>query len=296
MSKQTLITSRDPKGLQATSLFEAAYNKAKLDCERSQRLNERGGEFQDGIMRLIIELTTPNQFANEEVRSNYVYPKEHKGPKPIKEQIEALAKILDLDPASALNYAKSLGELPDGAEGWFAVPSVDALAAKHFGEVTDPAEKYCRAVQLIHAKIANSRDFRNYREGEITPTQLELNARTAKALEQIAETQKGDILIIATQLGMRHRGRSVRRAREVFVANEFGFGSLAIGSIVLVHPERLVRWEELDMDCAGDDFTVAGGGSRAPIFCFEVGGVGFGAGLVGLPYGYYGSVSGFLPQ
>ncbi len=33
--------------------------------------------------------------------------------------------------------------------------------------------------------------------------------------------QPGDILIIAAQLGMSHRGRSVRLAREVFVANEW---------------------------------------------------------------------------
>ncbi len=39
MSK-TLITSRDPKGLQAMNIFEAAYNKARLDEESAQLLNE----------------------------------------------------------------------------------------------------------------------------------------------------------------------------------------------------------------------------------------------------------------
>lgn len=296
---RTLITSRDPKGLHAVGLFEAAYNKSKLDDARAQRLNERGGELQNGIAKLIAELSASNQqYANEEVRSNYAYPKEYKGPKPIADQIKALAKILDLDPSQALEFAKNLPALPDGAEGWFAIPSVDALAKKHFPEVTDPVEMYCQAVQLVHQKIAASRSFYNYREGQITPAQLRVHARTAHALDLIAETQKGDILIVAAQLGMRHRGKSVRRAREVFVANEFGLGSLAVGSIVLTHPERLVRWEELDMDCSGDEFSPEAGGdfSRSPCFLFRGGEGEFGARFVGGPRAYFGSVSGFLSQ
>ena len=295
---QTLITSRDPKGLHATGLFEAVYNKSKLDEARAQRLNERGGELQDGIAKLIADLSQSNQYANEEVRSNYTYPKEYKGPKPINDQIKAIAKIFGLDPSHALEFAKTLPELPNGAEGWFAIPSVDALAAKHFPEVTDPIQKYCQAVQIVHTKIADSRSFYNYREGQITPAQLRVHARTAHALDLIAETQKGDILIVAAQLGMRHRGKSVRRAREVFVANEFGLGSLAVGSIVLTHPERLVRWEELDMDCSGDEFSPEADGdfSRSPYFGFSDGRVRFGTSFVGGPHGYFGSVSGFLSQ
>ena len=295
---QTLITSRDPKGLHATGLFEAAYNKSKLDETRAQRLNERGGELQDGIAKLIAELSQSNQYANEEVRSNYTYPKEYKGPKPIANQIKAIAEIFGLDPSHALEFAKTLPELPNGAEGWFAIPSVDALAAKHFPEVTDPTQKYCQAVQLVHTKIADSRSFYNYREGQITPAQLRVHARTAHALDLIAETQKGDILIVAAQLGMRHRGKSVRRAREVFVVNEFGLGSLAVGSIVLTHPERLVRWEELDMDCSGDEFSPEADGvfSKSPCFCFHGGGVRFGTCFVGGPRDDFGSVSGFLAQ
>ncbi len=299
MSTTTLITSRDPKGLHATGLFEAVYNKSKLDDARAQRLNERGGELQDGIAKLIAELSQSNQYANEEVRSSYTYPKEYKGPKPINDQIKAIAKIFGLDPSHALEFAKTLPELPNGAEGWFAIPSVDALAAKHFPEVTDPIQKYCQAVQLVHAKIADSpRSFYNYREGQITPAQLRVHARTAHALDLIAETQKGDILIVAAQLGMRHRGKSVRRAREVFVANEFGLGSLAVGFIVLTHPERLVRWEELDMDCSGDEFSPeAGGGfSKSPYFLFGDGGVRFDAYFVDRRNAYFGSVSGFLQR
>lgn len=298
MSKQALITSRDPKGLHAVGLFEAAYNKAKLDDTRAQRLNERGGELQDGIAKLITELSTSDRYANEEVSSGYAYPKEYKGPNPIEVQIKALAKIFDLDPIHAIENARNLPELPDGAEGWFAIPSVDALAKKHFSEVTEPAQKYCRAVRFIHEKIAASRSFHNYREGQITPDRLRVHARTAHALDLIAETQRGDILIVAAQLGMRHRGKSVRRAREVFAEGEFGLGSLAVGSIALTHPERLFRWEELDMDCSGDEFApdAARGFSSAPCFRFDDGKVRFLTAGLDRPYGHCGSVSGFVPQ
>jgi hypothetical protein len=291
------VTTRDSKGLKFISIVEDAYNKAGLSDEEAQRVNDTSG-LADLIGNFISENRRSDKYKDEEVRSSYTYPKEYKGPKPIEDQIKAIAKIFDLNPTEALQYAKNLPKLPEGAEGWFAIPSTEAIAKKHFPEVTDPVEKYCRAIQLVHTKIAASRRFYNYREGQITPAQLKIHAHTANALEQIAETQKGDILIIAAQLGMLHRGQSVRRAREVFVTNEFGLGSLAVGSIALTHPERFVRWEELDMDCPGDEFSSEAGGQFDDAPCFRFGdvGVGFGTDYVAYAGGVYGSASGFLPQ
>jgi len=274
----------------------------ELDKDGLDKLLENGDELRAAVIQTITtkarELSHSNQFASEEVSSSYAYPKEYKGPKPVVDQIKAIAKIFDLDPSHALEFAKNLPVLPDGAEGWFAIPSVDALAKKYFHEVTDPAEMYCQAVQFVHSKIAASRSFYNYREGQITPAQLRVHARTAHALNLIAETQKGDILIVAAQLGMRHRGKSVRRAREVFVVNEFGLGSVIVGSIALTHPERFVRFDELDTDCAGDEFM--SGGERefscAPFFGFGGGGLRFCTSGVGDAGGNYGSASAFFPQ
>ncbi|MDP3989235.1 MAG: hypothetical protein Q8P93_03310 [bacterium] len=299
MQTQTaLITSRDPKGMQAVNIFEAAYNKAKLDESRAQRLNERGDELKDGIAKLIAQLSVTDRYADEAVPSNYTYPREYDSPKPIEEQIKALAEILGLDPAHALEYAKNLPELPAGAEGWFAIPSSDGLK-KLFPQIENDAERYCAGVRLVHEKIAASRKFYNYRDGQITPNRLRVHARTAHALDLVAENQPGDILIVAGQLGMRHRGRSVRRARECFDGNEFGLGSLAAGSIVLTHPARLVRWEELDMDCSGEEFDDPGADGRfgrAPIFRFRDGGVKFDAYRCGGAGKSFGSVSAFVPQ
>ena len=299
--KQTLITSRDDKGRHAVNLFAIEYDKAKLDETSAQQLNENGGELQAGISKLIAEFSVSNQFADEVTESSYTYPDEYKGPRAIAAQVKELAKTLGLSPAKALKYVKEVLptlELPDEAEGWFAVPSISALAKKHFAEVTDPAEQYCQAVQLIHTKISESRSFYNYREGEITPNRLRTHVRTVEMLKQVAKTQPGDILIVAAQLGMKHRGKSVRRARETFKAHEFGLNSLAVGSIVLTHPKRLVRFDELDMDCAGDEFApdADGGFSHAPYFDFYDDRAWFDTGTVGFFGAYYGSASAFLPQ
>jgi hypothetical protein len=290
------ITSSQRK--QVVRFMEDGLDALTLDKDGAQRIIENGGEFQVGLKELIQKHSVTNQFADEEVESSYTYPKEYRGPKQIVDQIKAIAEIFGLDPSNALEFAKNLPELPNGAEGWFAIPTVDAVAAKHFPEVTDPADRYCRAVKLVLEKIGKSRKFYNYREGEITPNRLRQHARTLHALGQIGETQKGDILIVPAQYGMRHRGRSVRRAREVFVAGEFGLGAFAVGCMALTHPDRYVRWEELDTDCAGDEFAsdADGGFSSAPVFYFYGGRVRFNASWFDDAVGGDGSVSGFVPQ
>ena len=291
-----------------TNAIEKILDELGLEKAGAQRVIEHGDEFARVIrevsMTSLKDLSVTDKYKEEEVSSNYTYPKEYKGPKPINDQIKVIAEIFSLDPKQALEFVKNLPELKsfvpkDALEwtGWFAIPS-DTGLQKLFPQITDPAERYCDGVQLVHTKIADSRSFYNYREGQITSAHLRAHTRTAHTLDLIAENQPGDILIMAGQLGMRHRGRSVRRAREVFMSNEFGLGSLAVGSIVLTHPERIVRWEELDMDCSGDEFSLDADGSflHAPIFSFYDGKVGFGAHRVDIAGGSYGSASGVVPQ
>lgn len=300
MTTKKLITSDDPKGRDATAKWRAVYDKQKLEDGAdgsAQRLNE-SPEFWKELGVLIQKHSATNQYANEVVSSKYTYPQEYKGAKPIEEQIKTIAEMFGLDSTHALEFIKTLPALPEGSEGWFAVPTISAIAKKHFSGITDPMQKYCEAVQLVLKKIKSSRSFTNYRDGEIVPAKLRQHARTVSFLEQLESQQTGDILIIAAQYGMRHRGKSVRRARETFVSNEFGLGSFAEGCMALTHPERYVRWEQLHTDCPGDEFAPDADGvfSEAPIFHFDDGGLKFGTGDVSDAYDYYGSVSGFLPQ
>lgn len=281
---QTLITSRDPKGLHAVGLFEAVYNKSKLDDARAQRLNERGGELQDGIAKLIAELTMSNQFADEEIESSYAYPKGYKV-KGITEQTNILRQLF---PGIGFADEKIAQQpLPVNAEGWFAIPKWQTLAPT-----------YGEAVKKVLAMIASKRKFYNYRDGQLGAEYLRQHAKTAKMFQKLGDEQKDyDILVVPAQFGLRHRGRSVRRAREVFQANEFGLGAFAVGIMLLTHPEREVQWEQLHIDCAGDEFAPGAGGvfSLAPIFRFRDGEVKFNAYWFDGAHGYFGSASAFLP-
>lgn len=280
-----------------------ALKKVNPTREGIQQVIRRGDELINRVVDTIIELTgelsNPDQFANEEVRSNYRYPEEYKGPRPIKEQIQMLANIFGLSPDDALAYAETIASKPlNGGEGRFAIVS-DAGLAKLFPNVTDPAERFCLGCDLVLEKIeATKRPFHNYRKGQLTKDRLRRHIKTTAAYEKIALEQKGDIWIIDAQLAMAHRGQSVRWARVCFGDNEYGLDPIAGGSIALTHPERFVRSSELDIDCAGAEFAPDADGdfSRAPLFDFFDGKLWFDTIYVGGPNGRFGSASGFTSQ
>jgi hypothetical protein len=82
------------------------------------------------------------------------------------------------------------------------------------------------------------------------------------------------------------------------MANEFGLGAFAIGIMLLTHPEREVQWEQLHIDCAGDEFAPDADGdfSCAPLFFFDDGEVKFNARWFAHAYELYGSASAFVSQ
>lgn len=141
--------------------------------------------------------------------------------------------------------------------------------------------------------------FYNYRDGQLGQSQLLESAKSASIFQKLAGEQKDqDILVVPAQFGIRHRGRSVRRAREVMNANECGLGAFAIGIMLLAHPKRLKRYDDLWIDCAGDEFAPNADGVFSESRCFGFGGykVGFVTRVVGYACDSYGSASLCLPQ
>lgn len=294
---RTLVTSRDPEGLRIISLFEEVLNKIGLDDEEAERLIKSSGEFQNSLRKALENHYIVKEFIDEEVDTKFTYPMEYKGSNLIEDQIRELAEIFNLDPSEALRFAKNLPKLPNKAEGWFAIPAVDALAKKHFPEVINPVEKYFIAFQLVCKKITESRSFQSYRQEQINSVNLRVYGRTAKAMNKIIQIQKSDILIIAGQLGMRHCGRSVRRARAVFATNEFGLTSVAIGSIIRTHPERFVRFEDLGIDFAGDEFSDGKNFvDQVPHIYLTAEGLKLSSSHIGIHHKGYGSASFFVPE
>lgn len=299
------VTQRDPKGIGFINKVGAIYDKAGLSEDEAQLVNQAPG-LSELIRNFIAENRVPNKYKDQEVRSKYTYPKEYKGPRPIEEQIKTIAQALGLNPAEALEFAKNLPDfktfVPEYAlphVGWFAIPSVDAIATKHFHNVVDSAERNCRAILFILDNIAATRSFHNWRKGQITKERLRISERTEQGLVILAQIQKGDILVIAAQLGMTHRGRSTLRAEECFAGNEYGFTSVMGGSVARTHPERFVRFEELDMDLLGELFDDPDSGVRfgdSPYLGFSDDGLKFGTGPRDDAAGIYGTASFFLPQ
>ena len=185
--------------------------------------------------------------------------------------------------------------LTDWAEGWFAIPSVKALAARFFKDLKDPALRSCEAVKLVLAKIAASRNFYNYREGEI-PEPVSDDRSHGAAMDLIMAEQKGDILIVPGQFGMRHRGRSVRRAREAMTHPEFGFGSVAVALCSLTHPERLVSYDDLGSTFREMSSVRGAGRSRVRRFHLPCRRGAVRYARCRSAYEYCGSASGAIPQ
>lgn len=273
---------------QTTRVVVDAVRKAlkPLGKEAAQRVHMRGNELAAGIVKLIAELSVFDQYADEEVETSYNYPPQYRM-KPLAKQIETLAKLFNLDGTKAYAYASNLPVLPEGAEGWFAVPRFEAVG-----------NTYGDAVEKMISLIAKSRKLKNWREGQFHERYLRQSERTQWMMAKLAEGQEGNILVIPAQFGFRHRGKSVRRARETFYDNEFGLGSLTVGAMLLTHSEREVEWEQLYIDCSGDEYSPNADGQfvSALLFYWDDGELHFDDRWAYDASGQYSSASGFLPQ
>lgn len=272
--------------------IEKVLAELGLDNPGAQRVIEHGDEFAEAIRNAAItslkDLSVSDKFKDEEVESNYGYLSGYK-PKGITEQTNRLRELFP-----GIGYANEKlteGALPPNAEGWFAIPRWEKIAPT-----------YNEAVQKVLDLIKQTRNgkFYNYREGQLGSERLRQTARTAKFFQTLGDEQKDqDILVVPAQFGLRHRGRSVRRAREIMQMNEFGLGAFAIGIMILTHPERLMNYDDLYIDCAGDEFDDPDADVRfghAPIFFFHGGKVKFGTGWFDDASVDCGSASAFVPQ
>lgn len=239
-------------------------------------------------MNRITQVVPATKYKGEEVRSGYGYLSGYKKPKGVTELTNTLRQLFPCLGNACEKLA--LRSVPKNADnGWFAIPKWQSLAPT-----------YGEAVQLVLNELKETRNgaFYNRHKGELGPDHLRQSAKTASVFQKLAEEQDGfDILVVAAQFGLHHRGRSVRLVREILLGNEFGLGAFAVGIMLLTHPERLAHYDDLWIDCAGDEFAPSadGGFSESPVFVFHDDRLGFSACDVSGAYERYGSVSGFLP-
>jgi len=271
---------------------KAVRDYANLNKAGAQRVHgnpEFAVRIREATILALADLSVSDKFKNEEAASNYGYLSGYRKPKSITEQVQILSQIFP----GVGNALEKLAEraIPANAEGWFAIPKWQTIAPTY----SEAVEKVLDAI-----KKARNGKFQNYRDGQINGERLRQSARTASVFQKLGDEQKDhDILVVAAQFGIRHRGRSVRRVREVFSQNEFGLGAYACGIMILTHAERLEHLDDLWIDCAGDEFDDPDAVvrfARAPCFLFRVGRVRFGTRWFGHADEGYGSASAFVPQ
>lgn len=295
MMTDALLTSEpmtDEERKQLTRLAEDAMAKALIVVNPShagaQRVQTHGNDIVNAIIDKVRELSKAEEFKDEEVASKCGYVSGYQKPKRIVEQDALLRQIFP-----GIGFAdESLVRrpLPQSAEGWFAIPRWETLAPS-----------YGEAVEKVLAALSDrcGGNCINYREGKLGERYFRQTDASWIAFQKLDEEQKGhDILVMAAQFGIVHRGRSVRRARAMMRFNEFGLGAFAVAIMLLTHPERLQHYDDLWIDCAGDEYSPDGDGNfeNTPYFGFYGGWLEFQTGRFEDANDLYGSASGFLPQ
>jgi hypothetical protein len=266
-----------------------AYRMAidQLDRQSVQTVLEMDLKLKREVADLVVEIihrhTKSDKYKDEEVGSNRIYPPTYRV-RPIEAQVTDLRKLFPS--LGSCQEKLTRRPLPEGAEAWFAIPRWQALASS-----------YNEAVEMVLAVVASKRRFANRIAGKLGETYLRQAERSKLAEKILAEQQEGnDILVVAGQSGMLHRGSSARRTRVAVAGNEFAMGTFAFGCMLLTHPERLSSIDTLMIDCGGDEYSVRGDCTfdRVPLFDYDTGGIEFSIFYEDRARNLWGTPTGFL--
>lgn len=222
-------------------------------------------------------------FGEEEVGSSMLYPAGRKI-KTIQQQLLLLTEYFP----SIKAEVSGMDELPDATERWVVVPRHSVIASD-----------YNKALEIALDFLQRERPyFLNWRKGELGKDYLRLTRRTERALNKLNGAVLGDCLAIPAQLGLRHLGRSARRAHVLLKPNEFGLGPFETAIFLLTHPEWLSAPNDLGVDCIGCEYTPYGHGYFKYILFFYFSGdtLRFGDRWCGCPDRKFGPATGFLFQ
>jgi len=268
---------------------QEAYKAAieQLDRQSAQAVLDMDKKLKREVAERVVEIihrnTISDKYKDEEVGSNRVYPPSYRV-RPVEAQVTELRKLFPSLGSCLEKLARR--ELPEGAEAWFAIPRWQALGST-----------YNEAVELVLGVLASKRRFSNRIAGKLGEMFLRQTERSKLAEKILAEQQEGnDILVLAAQAGMLHRGSSARRTRVSMAGNEFGLGVFSFACMLLTHPERLSTGDTLMIDCGGDEYSVRSDYTfdRVPLFDFDMAGIEFSVFYEDRARNLWGTPTGFL--
>lgn len=306
---QSLITPQAPseaKIAQVLDLVRDRIRKSGIGDDGLQAIIEAGGEFQQDLDPIL------GKFADRARKQGNEYSDERDKPNPAwsydtatlpttKKQIQNLRKALGIKPI----IIPWQGETPPEADGLIAVTSLSDLGAAF--KIADPlGEGYGplieKTVELLGASVPK---FVNYRKGALTNRHVRLHAAVKARWEALearepAVPRKVRVFLLPVNTGKLYQGFSPRNARmnALDSTNRLPLDPAAVACILIAWPERLVRYEQVFIDCSGDEYSPGGGGSFGcvPYFCFRDGALKFGCYDAGSPRDYGGTAVAFLPE
>lgn len=165
---------------------------------------------------------------------------------------------------------------PEWVEWVFVIP--------HFSKVADT---YIEALEKVFTKLKETRPCESYIEFQ----NIRQTEKKEKAMDRLMT--KDNFILLPAQFWERWKWKSVEDARKCMGENEFWLGAYEVVIMLLTHPERLQSYDDLWIDCAGDEYSPDDGGAFgcAPRLRFGDGGVELGSGRVARFSDRYGSAS-----
>lgn len=168
--------------------------------------------------------------------------------------------------------SKPPGILPDGAEHFFLIPDWIKLAPT-----------YPEAVQRVWEALEYTR------KGAYKYVTIDAS--------HLRQSTKLTTEIVAAQFGEKYKGYSIEGVRKEtsLTTDRILLGAYEVGIMLLTHPDRITKYEDLWIDCPNDEYSWNGVGafSRSVYFGFDGGGLKFGYRYLDIASGRYGSASAF---
>lgn len=175
------------------------------------------------------------------VESDYGYPQNYRV-KDINEQIDILCTIF---PQLDRREVTIPSRLPEGAEGWFAIPRWEAISR---GEKALLLELR----NFLQRRYGYTNVYEEYKRWQ--QEHMVISQKLRKALEWYYNQQQHDILVIPAQLGRKYVGLSATQALSAMSGLEFPLGILEVSVLLLTHPERLSTANDLVLVAPGNGY------------------------------------------
>jgi len=230
-------------------------------------------------------------YANERVPSTLDYPQDFRYRTPA-EQLEywrAQKATRKLDANYVPDLVKRIEDagLPAGMAGIGIWPKFSRLGGLY------------KAVNLIFCLISASRDFNNYRGGEITSRKhWRHTIQTAGCLQRLDEYQPGDYMVVPVDFGKFWAGASIRHWQVRCMPMQFGLCPFTGGCLLLTHPNRITGDGQLYLDLGGCEWSPLADGDFycSAHFDWCESRLDFGSRDVGNPYARCGVGVASVPQ